>query len=230
MVAALGLAGCGGTGTVQSASKSPPGSERPDVRSWMRSHFVEGRAIRDAVAQGELEEAHSRLARVSAQAGPRDAPPSWGPPIAALRAAARDASEADDLPGTARGFGLFAARCADCHVATDADVEFESPRLPAPRGDAPAPMQRHQWAAEQMWQGLVGPAPERYRNGANVLAQAPLHSLEIRVGRSPPLEVLRLAEHVRDVAGRAARAESQGERADLYGELLSTCASCHGQL
>src|SRR5690606_11612553 len=123
-----------------------------------------------------------------------------------------------------------ASQCAACHEATGAEPSFDSPALPPAASDAPAPMQRHQFAAEQMWQGPVGPAPLRYRAGARGLAEAPPHPADLAVGQAPPAEVVPLSERVRDIAGRASRAEAQESRAALYGELLATCAACHGQL
>jgi hypothetical protein len=36
-----------------------------------------------------------------------------------------------------------------------------------------------------------------------------------------------LAVHVRELATRAIKLEDSDARAELYGELLSTCAGCH---
>lgn len=219
--------GCGGAAP---ADPHPSSSPRPDVATWMRTHYVEGRGIRDALVRGEPDEARDRLVRVTRLPSPRGAPASWEPPIEALRASASRATEAEDLPALSGALSELAARCAACHVATDAAVTFDSPNLPAASEDAPAPMQHHQWAAERMWQGLVAPDPTRYREAAAALAEAPLHSAEVVVGQAPPLEVVRIAERARDVAGRASRAETEEERAALYGELVATCAGCHGQL
>jgi cytochrome c553 len=224
-VAALALAGCGA-----SQDADPPPAERPDVSTWMRSHFLQGRAIRDALAAGEVGAARTRLGQVSERPGPRGAPAAWEAPLAELREAAAEAAEADELGEMTRAFAAYAARCADCHRASEAVATFEAAELPPVPPTAPALMLRHQWAAERMWEGLVGPVPARYREGARVLAEAPLHQGELVVGRAPPLEVVRVAERTRELAAAAARAETQAERAELYGELLSTCAACHSQL
>jgi cytochrome c553 len=224
LVASYLTSGCVSNGHAPRADN--PGQETSE---WMRSHFLEGRAVRDALVRGELDDARSRLTQLATEAGPVDAPPSWEPRLEALRVAAREASEARDLPQATRAFAVAATRCADCHAATDARIEFE--RLAVPEGEAPpVQMERHQWAAERMWEGLIAPDPARFREGARVLAEAPLHPLELRAGTAPPLEVVRAAERTRSLAGQAASDEPQADRAALYGELLSTCAGCHGQL
>lgn len=232
---ALAAVGCGGAGA-EPATAPPPepapaaSAEQPALEEWMRTHFVEGRGIRDALVRGELPSAKARLADLGRQPSPADVPAEWEPHLESLRGAAGDAAEAEALAAVAVGFARFAAQCADCHRAADAAPSFASPDLAPAEGDAPAPMERHQWAAEAMWQGLVAPAPDRYRQGAEVLAAAPLHPAELVVGDAPPLDVVQAAEQARDVAGRASRAETDDARAELYGELLATCAGCHGQL
>lgn len=226
LVLALLLGSCGGSGEQAPSGGNPIGAE---TAAWMRSHYLDGRAIRDALVRGELDDGRSRLTRLANEAGPSDAPPSWEPRIDALRTAARQASTAADLPQATSAFAQLATQCAGCHSAMDATIEFEA--IPLPEGEEPpAQMQRHAWAAERMWQGLIAPDPARYREGAAVLAEGPLHPLELQVGTAPPMEVVQTAERVRGIAGQASNAESEADRARLYGELLSTCAGCHRQL
>lgn len=224
----------GATSCHDTAEGSPPDERTPrpehseSTRAWMRTHFVEGIGIRDALVRGELEEARAGLRRLSLDPGPPEAPPSWAPRIVELRASAREAARATDLPLTARAFARLATDCAGCHEAADANIELETLESPEAR-DPPGMMQRHQWATERMWEGLVVPDADRFRDGATVLADSPLHPLELVVGSSPPVEVVRLAEQTRLIAGRAARAQLPSSRASHYGQLLSTCAACHGQ-
>jgi cytochrome c553 len=211
---------------------APPAPEQangaPDQRTWMRTHFEEGQAIRDAVVQGELDDARARLARLGAAPGPRDAPASWAAHLGALQSTAQRGGQAQGRDELAATVGSMAVVCGDCHAAVGAQVPLPSVAPPA-ADDTPAQMRRHHWAAERMWEGLVAPAPDRYRDGASVLASAPMHPSELVVGASPPLEVVALAERARSLAGEATGAESPADRGRIYGQLLATCASCHGQ-
>jgi cytochrome c553 len=211
---------------------SPPASEQaslgPGTRAWMQAHFQEGVAVRNAVVQDNLEEARGRFQHLAAQPGPRDAPAAWSAHLTALQAAARGGARASTMDEAAAAVGSMAIVCGDCHRSVGADVTLPATEPPG-EDEPPAQMQRHIWAAERMWEGLVAPAPARYAEGASVLAQAPMHPAELRVGASPPLEVVALAERARSLAGDASRADTTLERGRLYGQLLSTCASCHGQ-
>ncbi len=237
VLALLGASSCGEPSAAPARGADPArgsdngGGEVVDevVAEWMRSHFLAGREIRDALVRGELDDARARLAVMGTEAGPPGAPASWEPRLEVLRASAREAATARGLPDVARAFGDVGSACAGCHTALEVQPEFDSEAIPPAAEDAPAAMRRHQWAAERMWQGLVGPAADRYREGALVLAEAPLHPAELVVGQAPPIEVAQLAERVRDVAGQASRAASDEERAALYGRLLATCAACHSQ-
>ena len=87
----------------------------------------------------------------------------------------------------------------------------------------------HQWAAAQMWQGLIGPSDERWRAGAHALTQAPLHIVAAAVTPNSELDIDDIAR-VRLYARRAEAAGSQDARGDIFGALLATCAHCHAVL
>ncbi|HEY5922237.1 MAG TPA: hypothetical protein VIV11_11225, partial [Kofleriaceae bacterium] len=85
-------------------------------------------------------------------------------------------------------------------------------------------MARHRWAADRMWEGMVGNADEPWRDGIEVLAQTPLQFTAIDADRS------RLAKRLQLLADQARQRRSidtVAERAQVYGEILVTCAACH---
>jgi mono/diheme cytochrome c family protein len=59
-----------------------------------------------------------------------------------------------------------------------------------------------------------------------VLATAKLDA-QAAAGGAPRGDVVALAAKVRELARRATKLTDQDARAELYGELLSTCAGCH---
>ena len=143
-----------------------------------------------------------------------------------MRRAARELTSARDLPSA----GVLAAQlgraCSRCHEAQTAVVTFAWE--PAP-DDAPAlvtQMKRHQWAAARLWEGLVGPSDELWRQGATALSTMRLDTVAASGGTSRG-DVPALAARVRELAIRATTLTEQDGRASLYGELLSTCAGCH---
>ena len=74
--------------------------------------------------------------------------------------------------------------------------------------------------------GLVGPSDELWNEGAGVLATAHLDTMQVSGGATRG-DISALAAHVRELAVRAVKVSDIDERAQLYGELLSTCAGCH---
>ena len=87
-------------------------------------------------------------------------------------------------------------------------------------------MVRHAIGSEQMWDGLIIPSDDSWRQGTVTFTRAPL---------GPPVdkdstvddETHARIEALRGVAREARVAESHKKRAQLYGKLVSGCASCH---
>jgi hypothetical protein len=88
-------------------------------------------------------------------------------------------------------------------------------------------MRRHQWAAERLWDGLVVPSDEAWKWGATSLSEAPLAPEQLTPGKSPVPKVGELAQAVHAIARQATEVERVDVRADLYGDVLATCAECH---
>jgi hypothetical protein len=86
-------------------------------------------------------------------------------------------------------------------------------------------MNRHVWALDRMWEGLIAPSDAAWRAGAVALADAPLHFS----GQSNE-QANQLAAKVHELAGSARSASSAKDRAGVYGELLQTCSLCHEAL
>ena len=84
-------------------------------------------------------------------------------------------------------------------------------------------MLRHRWAADRLWEGIVGGADEPWRAGLEVLAAKPLDWGPSSSDRSV---------HARALQGLALEARRQRtptieSRTTAYGEMLVACASCH---
>jgi cytochrome c5 len=74
-----------------------------------------------------------------------------------------------------------------------------------------------------MWEGLIAPSDAAWRAGAAALVNAPL-----RFGAGDQAaQADELAAKVHQIAESARNAASDRERADVYGELLQSCALCH---
>jgi hypothetical protein len=87
-------------------------------------------------------------------------------------------------------------------------------------------MQRHQWAASRLWEGVIGPSDVAWREGASVMARTTI-DLARTTNAKPNEDVVRHAETVHELSLRAIELSEPARRGALYGEMLEACASCH---
>ena len=202
-----------------------PESDDPPLKQHMQDHFSAIRAIERAVVSGDLATAKERATWL-AEHQQHDAVDLWQPHLAALREAALALAGSSDLPGAASAAVKLGLECAACHVTTTAITSFPYEPEPSPGADNKSMMQRHQWAVDRMWEGLIGPSESSWNQGARVLADAPF----IPRTELQPLQkktVVELAGTVHDLGKQAKNETEQESRGRIYGELLTTCSGCH---
>jgi len=192
----------------------------------MQGHERHGDAMRDAVARGDLDEAKTEAKLLSDLRIEGPSGGLWKQMFDAMRAAAARSTSTSDLKDAGRDVGLVARTCGDCHTKFGRPGILVEPPGALSSG-AHASMRRHQWATERLWEGLVVPSDDAWNAGALALAQAPLVPAELTPGRPPVPRVGELAQAVHVLALKAESTEGVDARADLYGELLATCAECH---
>ncbi len=195
----------------------------------MADHFDEGLAIRDALIEGDLDAARRR-ARSLVERKPEALPAQAAGYVAEFRAAAQAVWEAPDRGTLARAVGRLAASCGACHRGSNVHVEFEPPAPPPADPGVAGHMWRHLWAADRLWEGLVGPSDEAWTRGTAALADAALRPevLSPDIPVYPRIEAL--AHRVHALAEEGSTAGDTRARIDVYAGLLATCARCHGLL
>jgi cytochrome c553 len=147
---------------------------------------------------------------------------AWGRETALVRERAAALAAAPSLDEASRRFARVAEACASCHAATVAAKMFFPPP-DAPPAAAGARMARHRWAADRLWEGVIGNADEPWRAGLDVLAEVPAVPSPGDGDRTALASALQQSA----VRARAQKTTSPAERARFYGELLVTCAACH---
>lgn len=194
----------------------------------MHVRFAAAGRIELAIVHSDLDRAHAEAHQLTEIDEP-DVLPAWRPYFASIRDAAHQIEVAPGVIGAARLTATLGRRCARCHEASGATVRF--PAEPAPPSDPRLALQMvgHQWAAAQMWQGLIGPSDKKWRAGAHALTMVPLHMVAQAVTPASELDVDDVAR-VRLYARRAEAAASQDGRAEVFGTMLATCAHCHAVL
>ena len=194
-----------------------------DLRMHVR--YAASRDIAIQIGVSKLDGAHAAAAIVDAMIEP-DLLPVWRPYVEGIRDAAREVETTPDLERAARATSTLGMRCAQCHEASHAPVGFAETPRPAATGSAG--MADHQWAALEMWNGLVGPAPSHWTAGAKALQTLPVNL----IAAAPPLlrgDVDDVAR-IRMLATRAETAATSEARAHVFGDMLAACAHCHQTL
>lgn len=193
------------------------------VRFHMYRGFDLARAIERLLVRGAIDDARALAAALAAMPAP---PPveAWARQIALVTDRAAALAAAPGLDEACRRAARLAEACAGCHAATGATPAFDAPPgAPADHPTLAARMARHRWAADRIWEGVIGNAERPWRAGLEVLATTPLPFSRLDADRTA------LASGLQQLASRA-RAEARAAtsaRARLYGELLVTCAACH---
>lgn len=200
----------------------------PGVEPRMIGHYESVSRLYAEAAAGRLDgvrrEANELLAAVSDEGLPRRVAGL----VEELQTYAGLAARAPDVTLAASAVARVAAGCGSCHRTLKHELIYE-PLTGPPPGDTPlaSRMLRHRWAADRLWDGLVGPSDDAWRAGAAVLRDAPLFTDALTQDVQQYEAVTKLAWTVQEIGARAISARDQGARAGLYGELLGTCATCH---
>jgi cytochrome c553 len=202
------------------AAPAPPARELPvAVRYHMRAHFDDLRGVERLLIAGKLDEG-TTLAYMLVRRTDELALPRWAVHAARVSDAAQRLTRATALDEALRREARVAAECASCH--SDLGIAPVFARVPMLPPDAPtqvARMARHAWAADRLWEGLVGGDDARWTRGLAVLADTPVEPTALAT------QLQRRAREqldTRDLSPPDARAAA-------YGEMLVTCATCHAK-
>lgn len=193
-----------------------------EARYHMRMHFDDLKMVEHLLLAGKLEDGQSLaylLTRPTADAGLA----SWDESSRRVTAAARELTRAPNVSDALRQLARVAVECAGCHVGARSTPSFASPSPPADRPLPDARMARHAWAAERLWEAILGADDARWRSGLAVLADAPLPPAVMTTGATFATDLQALARTqlaLRDAASPEARGAA-------YGEILVLCAGCH---
>lgn len=207
-------------------AQDAPEPGREATRKLMANHYEKAWEARDAVIRGDFDEAKKAVKWLAEHEQGDALPEDVRPELAPMQKAARRFVDAEELREAGAAFAEMLDRCGSCHAQVEGGPEFDPP--PVPEGDAVADhMQRHRWAADRMWEGLVGASPELYHRGAEALAETELKPEELPGAAKDPEKADALAKHVHELATTVAQAEGKETTVEAYGRFIASCAGCH---
>lgn len=197
------------------------------IGDTMADHFMIASWARDSVIAGLLDPMRAPLTALADYRYDNLRAGDWMPWIAQLQEAAQLTSKAATLDAAAMGVATMARVCGECHQANHG-----GPALPPiPHSEEPLAvdsveerMGRHMYGAELLWEGLTGPSDVGWEEGAKTLIQAP-DELDQKMPEGFDADLLA----VKQLGQRASDAHTLAERADVYGLLIASCASCHSR-
>lgn len=193
------------------------------VAESMSDHFTFAIAVDDAVIAGRLDQARKAAGKLLA-ASPTTYPAEWMPWVLQMRDAAHQAETATDMATAGKAVAEIVAACGACHSALGRGPAFID--MPAPAADAPT-MEVHRWAAERMWEGVVGPSDLAWRAGTARFPVLPDCTPDVGGEIVDQAAINTAREQVSALTATAAGTMELRPRAALYGEYVATCATCH---
>jgi outer membrane protein OmpA-like peptidoglycan-associated protein len=139
----------------------------------MQSDFAYATAARDAVIEGRMNRVQAPLLALAKSQLGSDMPSDWLPWLRDMQATAQQGASATTLGDAATSVATLANACGECHRTTGggqhraADVarSYE----PEDKKGLVEKMARHQFSADALWMGLVGPDHKAWAAGAAAL-------------------------------------------------------------
>ena len=202
------------------------GGGNPEIPE-MHKDFSRTVDIQTAVVQGKMDRAQRAASWILEHRDQRPFPPEAEAYRKEMLGYASRIAEAEDMTEVASQTGRMAGACGSCHQSVGGGPRFVV-GTPSPDGSTQAAqMIRHLWAADRMWEGLVGPSDEAWMAGARAMAEtqpAMVGALPASTAPGTPQILLR---EVNLLGTEAMNAKGTEARADVYGRLLETCNRCH---
>ena len=198
------------------------------VADHMHEHLTRIGTIKAAIVAGRLADVQEPATWLADHETVEGLPPDFESYVAQMRSYARHVIEAEDLAAAAAAVSKMAKTCGNCHLVNGVNLEFgydQEPREDVE--DVVTHMQRHQWAADRLWEGLIGPSDTAWSRGADMLIDVPLAADDVTAVSEHHAEIIKIARRVHALGGISTETVTPDARSELYAEALGLCAACH---
>jgi len=184
--------------------------DESEVADHMHDYLTRITTIKSSVIMGNRDGVRELATWLVEHETVSGLPEDFEPYVEMIRSYAREVVAAPDLKSAAMEFGF--------------DTK------PPEWADTISLMQRHQWAAERLWEGLIGPSDVAWSRGTDMLVDVPLrpaYVLDDTINGVRSDVIDKAAHRVHLLGGQGTITSTPDARAELYGELLGLCADCH---
>jgi cytochrome c553 len=194
----------------------------------MWTHFQRVGEVQSAVIRGDLAGTRSAATWIADHEEVQGLPAASAPFVTEMKGYAQEVAQAEHVLEAALGTGRMASACGSCHRSAEKGPRFNVVSRPETgTGPVTTQMLKHIWAADRMWDGLIGPSDSSWTAGAIAMADITEYERGLSATSGNADDVRALARRARDLSTRAAMASTQNARGEIYGEFLATCAACH---
>ena len=205
------------------------GAAESDAVKHMHGHHDAMKAIQGAIIAGVLDGTREPATWLLEHEEPADLSAAGSDYIDAVRSAASALLEADSLESAGEAASQMGLACGACHVASGVTVEFDEVERPSDKEKERPHMQRHQWAADRMWEGLIGPSGVAFSRGANLLFESPVKP-EVLAKHGGGDAAVGMSRRIHQLAANATTVSEPVEQAEVYAEFIANCGACHSEL
>jgi len=204
-----------------------------EVADNMHEYLTRITAIKSYIIMGNLDRVRDSATWLVEHEAVPGLPGNFESYVEMMRSQAREVVGAPDLKSAAKSASRMASTCGSCHLVNDIEIEFGFDTMPEDWADSITHMQRHQWAADRLWEGLIGPSDVAWSRGTDMLVDVPLSPADFfgEIADGVDLAALdEIAHRVHVLGGQGTNIRTPEARSNLYGELLGLCADCHTAL
>lgn len=199
------------------------------TQALMRGHFQQAGEAREALLRADIASAKKAMHWLATHKLGVALPQELQPLLAPMQESASHFAKATNMREAGVALAQTLTKCGDCHDKAGKGPTFAVP--PLPQGKDPVHhMQRHHWAAQRMWEGLVKRDPEAFEAAANAMAEGPIDAALLAPPPGEKETVDQLTQHLHGLGEKAKAAKDPMARAEAYGNFLATCATCHRML
>jgi mono/diheme cytochrome c family protein len=191
----------------------------------MQEHFTKVREVEEAIIRGDVEAAQAPARWLADHQATIGFPPQTAQPLKDMQAAARSVAATEDLNNAAQAAAHLVGTCGSCHSAAKVEPKMPPPPDRTRTGERGQHMVEHQVAVDLLYRGLIVPVSQDWKKGAEALKAAPLRD---KTMKDIEQEALAAEARIHELADRALAAPDKSTRVAIYGEVIGSCASCHG--